>query len=334
MEQIYCTVGELTDDLGQLGLSESAILGKIQAASQEILRDLGQFLPTLETRYYEGDGCEDDLLVNPLLSVTSITNFGVTLSGTDYILQPDGRHWKKGPYSSIDLYDLGTQRVWSDYDRGVCVTGKWGMYDETVSVPVTAVSQLIGDTNIVVSDGSQVSPGMVLLLESEWELVTGTGAATAGVTTLSAGIDDTVEEIGVANGALVKTGEMVQVDFERMKILDISGNTLLVARGINGTKRASHVISAPVNVFRTYSVTRGANGSTAAGHSSAAVSRQVAPADVNYLCRQIAALMIRKAQTGYVGRAGNDELGTGFFVNEFPKNQVEKVKANYFWGGL
>jgi hypothetical protein len=44
-------------------------------------------------------------------------------------------------------------------------------------------------------------------------------------------------------------------------------------------------------------------------------------------------LMIKKAETGFVGRSGNDELGTGFWVNEFPKNQIESVRSNYFWGG-
>ena len=46
-----------------------------------------------------------------------------------------------------------------------------------------------------------------------------------------------------------------------------------------------------------------------------------------------AALMRQKAMTGFTGRSGNDELGTGFWVNEFPRNQIEAVKANYFWGG-
>jgi hypothetical protein len=80
-------------------------------------------------------------------------------------------------------------------------------------------------------------------------------------------------------------------------------------------------------------VKRGVNGTTAAAHASAAAYQVVAPADVNYLCRQIASLMIKKAETGFVGRSGNDELGTGFWVNEFPKNQIESVRSNYFWGG-
>jgi hypothetical protein len=118
-----------------------------------------------------------------------------------------------------------------------------------------------------------------------------------------------------------------------MQVLDIAGNAVQAARALNGSKRAAHSSGAALNVFRTYAVTRGANGSTPATHTAAAVSRQVVPPDINYLARQIASLMIKKAQTGYVGRAGNDELGTGFFVNEFPRNQIDAIKKNYFWGG-
>ena len=333
MEQIYCSVSEIVEDVGQLGISEAAVMGKIQAASQFILKEIGQFLPVLETRYFEGEG-DDELLVPPLLKVTSILNQGVTLQATDYLLQPDGRRWRNGPYDTIELYDLGSALAWSELDRGVVVPGWWGMYDEAVSVQLSAVSQLIGDTTLVVSDGSKVSPGMVLLIGAEWELVTGTGAATAAGTTLSVNLDESAEEMKVSDGTKVNVGETIKVDFELMRVLDVSGNLVNVARGINGTARRPHSLNTAVMALRTFSVVRGANGSTAAAHTSAAVSRQVAPADVNYLCRQIAALMINKAKTNFSGRGGNDEAGTGFWVNEFPKNQIEAVKSNYFWGGV
>jgi hypothetical protein len=207
------------------------------------------------------------------------------------------------------------------------------MYDKTVSLPLSAVGQLIGATNLVVSDGSQISPGMMLELESEWEMVTGTGAATASTATVSGAWDNASEELAVSDGTKVLAGETIKVDFEQMRVLDVSGNTLLVARGANKSKRNTHTNATAVNVFRTFNVLRGANYSTAAAHTGVSVSRQVAPADVNYLCRQVAILMINKAKTGFAGRGGNDELGTGFWVNEFPRTQIEKIQANYPWMG-
>lgn len=339
MEQIYCSVNEIVEDLGQTGLSESAILSKIVAASQNILRDLGQFLPVKASKslpsweFCLGDD-ESLLVCPPLLSITSVTVLGTLREAGDYRGWPTNRCWPKGPYSALQMnnYD-GTLGEWAEIAGQNVIAGLWGMYDEALSLGIS-VSQLLADTTLVVTDGSLISPGMVVKIEDEWELVTSTGAASASTATLNGALDDSAEEITVSDGTKVKIGETLKVDFELMKVLDVAGNVVLAARGINGSKRASHLTGVAVNVFRTFNVTRAANGSAAAAHTTAAISRQVVPADVNYLCRQIAALMIKKAQTGYVGRAGNDEMGTGFFVNEFPKNQVEAVKKNYFWGGV
>lgn len=334
MERLYCSVGEVIEDIGDVGKPESFLLGKIEAASQEIEQALGQFLPTVETVETQArPNHTDELLVKPLLRVSSITNDGAALAASDFVLEPDGRQWANGPYTSIRISDGGAAGAWSTEQGEISIAGAWGLWDEAVSVAVAAVSQLVGDTTIVVSDGSKVSPGMVLLVESEWELVESTGLATDSTANLNGAIDDTATEITLTDGTLVQAGEVIRIGFERMKVLDVSGNTVLVERGFMGTKRASHLTAADVYVFRTFNVARGVNGSTAAAHSNKTVSRQIPPADVNYLCRQIAALMVKKAQTGYVGRAGNDELGGGFWLNEFPKNQIDAVKGNYFWGG-
>lgn len=342
MEQIYCSVGEIIEDLGDSSMAEAKIYSKIVAASQELAREIGRFLPikasvslpSLESEMVELDDEDALLQTPPLLSVSSVSVYGVARPSGDYKAWPYTRYWLNGPYSALQLDDMsGTLGQWAEEAGRNVIVGNWGLYDETVSLGITA-SQLIGDTTLVVTNGSKVSAGMVLLIESEWELVASTGATTASGATLSATIDDAAEEIGVSNGTLVSVGEEIKIDFERMRVLDVAGNTLLVARGVSGSKRASHTISTAVSVYRTFTVSRGVNGSSAAAHSGAAILRQVAPADINYLCRQVAALMIRKAATGYVGQAGNNELGQAFFVNEFPRNQIEHVKNNYPWMGL
>lgn len=337
MDRFLCTVRELIDDLGQTGLSESALMSKIAAASQAIEQTIGQFIPTVETRYFAGTGkYPQELWVPPLLAVTSITlpELSITLTTADYILKPDGRHWKNGPYSWIVINDDSTQLFyWSCEQDDTVIAGKWGLYDNPVDLGINITSANTTDTSLTVTDGSKCGPGMVLLVESEQMAVTGTGAATTTTATLNGAIDDGQEEIVLSNGALVNVDEILKVDFEQMKVYDISGNTVLVQRGWANSKRASHLTGVTVYAYRTYTVTRGANGTTAAAHAAKAAYQYRPPEDVNYLCRQMAGLMIKKMQTGYVGRAGNDELGTGFFVNEFPKNQVEAIKKNYFFGG-
>jgi hypothetical protein len=81
-------------------------------------------------------------------------------------------------------------------------------------------------------------------------------------------------------------------------------------------------------VYRTFTVSRGVNGTTAAAHSSKAISRYMAPYDVNWLARQMAGLMWKKARSGFAGKVGNQELGEVFYQNEFPE-QIKQVRANY-----
>lgn len=334
MDQLYCTVGDLVDELGDLQQSDEYVLNKIEEASRYIQGQKGNFIPAREVRKFAhpGTGRCGELLVPPLLSVESVTNDGVTLvDGTDFVLAPNGRHWADGPYSAIVLINGG---AWSTLTEGVIVTGLWGYYDRSVSLGVTVTTADTTSTGMTVGDGSKCSPGMTLKIEDEQMVVTAMSLTGTDTTAnLDGAITDDDTEIQVTDGTKVTIGETLKIGFEQMLVLDVSGNDVLVSRGWNQTARAAHLTAADVYALRSFTVRRGCNGTTAAAHTSAAVYRYVAPADVAYLCKQIASLMIKKAQTGFVGRSGNDELGTGFWVNEFPRNQVEAVLNNYFWGG-
>ena len=62
------------------------------------------------------------------------------------------------------------------------------------------------------------------------ELVNAVGAATDSTAKLAANVDpeDEIMALSVASG--LNIGEVIKVDFEQMKILDISGNNVLVTR--------------------------------------------------------------------------------------------------------
>lgn len=80
----------------------------------------------------------------------------------------------------------------------------------------------------------------------------------------------------------------------------------------------------------TLTVKRGINGTAAAAHlNGVAISRYLPPHEVNWLCRQIAGLMHRKAQSGFSGRVGNAELGEVFYVSEFPKAVIAETLRPY-----
>jgi hypothetical protein len=313
--QIYCTLDELIADLGLVG-NQPKLFDRIKSASTFIYRRLGQFIPVAETRDYQGNGSTTQQ-VDFLLSATSVKNNGATI--TDFDLYPLNGYWQNGPHTRIEA-DVASWDV-------VEVAGAWGKYLESVSIGET-VTQLIGATTLTVANGANVSPGMVLLLDAEQELVDGWDAATAATSLLNGAIDEADEEITVDNGAEFHEGEVIQISTEDCFVRMVRGNILVVGRGWNGTTKAIHADDSPLKVYRTVKVTRAVNGTSAAAHSNAAAARYIPPDDVNWLCRMMAGLAHKKAQSGFSGRVGNAETGESFYYNEFP-SQIKDVKKNY-----
>lgn len=313
--QLYCTLDELIDDLGLEG-NQPRLMDRIRSASRFLYRRVGQFLPTLETRNYQGNGSTAQL-IDPLLALTSVKNNGVAI--TDYDLFPLNGYWANGPFTRIE----SEVAAWDVVE----VAGMWGKYSETESLGET-VTQLETATTLAVANGAILSPGMVLLIESEQEQVTGWGAATAATSLLDGAIDASEEEITVDDGTEFNEGEVIQISTEDCKVRMVRGDVLVVARGWNGTTKQSHLDDSPIGIYRTATVERGVNGTTAAAHSGKSLSRYLPPDDVNWLCRQCAGLAFKKAQSGFAGKVGNAELGETFYYNEFP-SQIKEVKHNY-----
>lgn len=331
-DRLYCTVAEVYADLGLNGEDEAAVFGFVRSASDFIDREIGRFIPVTATRYFDGDGTKRLTLNNrdPLLAATAIINDTTTLNATDYILYPRTPKWENGPRTRILIDpDSATVLIWTKERDIVTITGRWGMYEETILVGETVTIAADDTATVEAANGANLSPGMVLLIETEQLLVTATSTSptdsTATVATAIAVGDDT---IAVSDGTQVSIGETLRINLEQMEVVDIATNTLYVNRGVNGTARAAHSVSDLVYAYRTYSITRGINGTTAAAHTAKAVSRYIPPHDVNYLCRQIAALMKRKADSGYAGKTGGAEIGEVFYHQEFP-SQIKKIKSNY-----
>ncbi len=332
----YCTVDEMAADQSDNGIGPDVLGRFIIPASQYLLAEIGQFFPMIETLHITGSG-KETLFVPALLAVNgSIVNDEDTLVAADYILRADENTdrpaWLNGPYLRIDADpDATNLSVWSAESNSVTIPGIWGLYRRAENTGATIGTQQ-SDTasTLVVDDGSKISLGMLLEIGSEWQFVNSFGAVSAA-TTLASGLDGSSETVSLTSGAAVKVGEIIKVDFEQMKVLDIQTNSAFVARGWNKTKKASHLSGAAVSVYRTFGVDRAVNGSSAAAHLvGAVVSRLVMPDDINYLTRQIATLMFKKSQTGYAGRSGSPETGETFYTHEFPRDVIARVKSNYY----
>ena len=101
------------------------------------------------------------------------------------------------------------------------------------------------------------------------------------------------------------------------------GNNLSVTREYNGTTLAAHNTATTVYAYRTLTIERGANGSTAATHLiSAAISRYAPPDDVARIVRA-AAIMTLQEDLAAWGR----EIGTGDAGREFQGTAYWKFRA-------
>lgn len=332
-DRTYCTLAEVLNDLNLPGVrSEAQLVSFIRAASA-VIDKRGKFTPVLETRYYDGSEAWD-LYVAEVLTITGLTladgDQTYNLTSNDYVPYPRARWWPNGPYTRLEVNADSLQiSGWIGGQSNVALTGLHGLYLESRNTGATVGSQNDSSTDLVVSNGAAISPGAVLLIESEQELVEGTGVPTDSTANTAEALDNSEEEVDVNDASLVNVGEIIRVEFEQMKVLDKLSNTLLVERGWNGTRKVTHTTGLDVYVYRTFTVKRGVNGTTAASHTSAAISRYAPPADVNYLCRQMAGLMHKKAGSGWAGRVGNAESGETFYFNEFPNDPLKKIMEGY-----
>jgi hypothetical protein len=332
--QVFCTIAELVESLpGLTGGDEAVLRRHIGASSEFLAKEIGWFIPVTETLSVDGTG-KEYLVIPPMLAITTLLHDGTTLSTpADYLLYPSGREWLNGPYSWLQIAEGGQLNCWKAEAQVVSLAGRRGLY-ELVGSTGTQLSaqQLIGDAALLVKDGSKLSPGMVVKLTDEQALVTATGAPTASTTTVSVAVAAADVELTLADETKVNVGEIIRLGFEQCKILDKNSTShkVSVIRGYNNTLKTTHAISTPVDVYRTFAVTRAVNGTVAAAHAAdLAIDRYQVPEDLGFLAREIAGLMLKKEQSGYAGRTGNVELGTVFYNDAFPRDDLAKIKKNY-----
>lgn len=333
--QVFCSVAELVADLQAPGADEASIFQRIREASSYLAREIGWFIPVSMTRTLNGKGSQR-LFVPPLLWITSIVDYnGGTLSSDDYLAWPEGGHWPNGPYS---ILRVGPQPVhlgaWADRDDGVQIAGGWGKYNlakSTGAAVKDSVKQAAASTSLTVDDGSAISPGMVLAIESEQELVTGWGSPSDSTANLDEAMTATDVTLKLTDATVVHIGEILRIDFEQMKVLDLDLTTkqAYVRRGWNLTAAVLHADNSDVSVYRTATVERGMNGTTASDHlADEAISRYVVPDDILFLMKENATLMLEKAKTQYQGRTGNEQ-GVVFYNDAFPKQDIDRLKRLY-----
>ncbi|WP_157360692.1 hypothetical protein [Amycolatopsis thermoflava] len=245
---------------------------------------------------------------NELVAVTALQSGGVAIGADQYFLEPAN---SGPPFTRIEL-DLGGSASFgggATAQRDIEISGVFGYRaDES---PAGALAGALDGTagTVAVTNSAAVGVGSLLRIGSERLIVTGKTMTPTGQT-LQADIDAraSTAAIPVANGAAFAEGETVLVDAERMRILDVAGNTLIVKRAWDGSALAAHTTGAVIYAPRTLTLERAAVGTSAASHANgAAVFRHDPPALVRELCIAEALVAVLREGAGYATRTGSGD---------------------------
>lgn len=244
----------------------------------------------------------------PLLSLTTLTSGGQTIPPAGYYLEPD----QYGPpYYSIEI-NQGSNYMFaggsSGPQRSITVTGVFGeSNDERAEGVLGAALSTTTGTTLLAS--KNIGVGSVLRVDAERMIITDKSFVSSGQTgTLAASA--AAQTLAVADGTQFTARESLLIDAERLLIVDIAGNNLIVKRMWSGTTLAAHT-TAPIFWARSMTVTRGALGTTAATHLVAAPAvRWVVPGLIEQLTVAYTLAGLQNEANAYGPRTGSNS-GSG-----------------------
>ncbi|MFJ4624229.1 hypothetical protein [Streptomyces sp. NPDC088812] len=298
-----------------------------------------RFYPVQATRYFDWPsrpgGTPWVLRLNDteLISVTTLTSGGETISSDDYFLEPVN---SGPPFNRVEI-DLDSTAAFSSGDtsqRAISISGLWGYRNTETTVGTLAEALDASETAVDVNGAASTALGVgsILRVDSERMLVTertqlDTGQNLGGNLTAQANS----VTVAVSDGTLFTVGETILIDAERMRIDDIAGNQLIVKRGWDGTVLAAHTAGADIYAPRRLTVTRGALGTTATVHSDAStVVRWDPPGPVRQLVIAEAINTLTNEAAGYsralrTGEGGSSERARD--VNALAKRREDTYKV-------
>lgn len=289
------------------------------------------FYPVVATRTFDYPGPRATALKlwlddQELISATEVTSDGVTIpADTGYLLRPDNGP----PFNRIEIERDSTYSFAGGPQRAISITGLWGFRNSEVAE--TPLAAAVSTTSATTMDVNIPAGGIgaVLRVDDERFLITGktfVAASLAGSTLAAA---NNAISLTVTDGTLFTELEILLIDAERVQVVDIAGNTLLLRRAVGGTALAAHSLNAQIYWQHRLRVTRGALGTTAATHLiSASVYRWDPPSLVSALAQAYAEDEFLQANAGYArtsGQGDNERPVTGTGI----KALEQRMLADY-----
>ena len=226
----YATADDLRDYLAGTSYSSgwTSDAGSIRRILEAVSRRIddycggGTFGPLTETRFYDiGSGSLRD---SPQYQTVAITDDIKTSMSTPGVVPLDG--WIVSP-TTVTAYG-GTDRATSE-------TLTEGYNADFWLMPYNSAPKTILKLNEDTTKGFDAGQQTLSILGS-W----GYTADTVSVTTSDAIGSTTATSASVSSAANLGPAQTILIDSEQLYITAISGNTLTVERGVNGTTGATH----------------------------------------------------------------------------------------------
>lgn len=268
-----------------------------------------RFFPRVVTRYYDWPSTRHVSTTRlffdaDILSVTSFTADGTTISASDYYLYPVDDTGK--PYGWLEL-DADSDAEFGDGgQRTLVLVGVEGYSNNTTPAGALNGSINASVTSLVVTDSSLVGVGDLILIGTERMIVAGKDFADT-TKNIAGNLDalSTGDTVTLPSSHGILAGEVIQVDSERMLVRSVAATSAVVDRAYDGTQLASHTNGADIYAPRTLTVVRGAYGTTAASHTDAdAITRNVPPSLVRDLVIAEAIAQHTQESGGYGAAVG------------------------------
>ena len=234
----YATADDLRDYLAGTSYSSgwTSDAGSIRRILEAVSRRIddycggGTFGPLTETRFYDiGSGSLRD---SPQYQTVAITDDIKTSMSTPGVVPLDG--WIVSP-TTVTAYGAT--------DRATSETLTEGYNADFWLMPYNSAPKTILKLNEDTTKGFDSGQQTLSILGS-W----GYTADTVSVTTCDAITSTTATSASVTSAANLGPAQTILIDSEQLYITAISGNTLTVERGVNGTTGATH--SGGATVYR------------------------------------------------------------------------------------
>jgi hypothetical protein len=246
---------------------------------------------------------------------TAITAAGVALSLANVYARPD----IGPPFDRLEI-NRGSSAAWSSAatsQRAISITGPFGSAPiEDVAAATLAAGVNSSIETVTISATWEIGVGSLLLCGTERMWVTNRSMLTTGQTLqVLMSADQSSTAVAVTTGSAFTEDEVIMLDSEKMRVDEITGNTLHVKRKWDGTALASHAGGVTIYSPRSLTVERGVLGTTAASHTLGdAISVYRPPSLINQLNIAYAEVGFLDEASGYartVGSGDNEREAAG-----------------------